>query len=382
MNGQIELREAPGSNGKLTLEGYASRTETPYEVLGFTETIRRGAFKRSLKEGPDTSLLVNHEGLPIARTTAGTLALSEDENGLRVRAELEPEDPDVQAIAWKMRSGALSEMSMGFRATKQTWNEDRTNRVIHEVALHRGDVSIVSAAASPTSTATLRSMEATLEQRKRMVERIGDRLCGPVGFTFDQPTGSQEYVVSHPAGVSRGRSQIAVPHRPSVTRRSHLEIAKAYAAKGESGTRSPSPSTSMGSARSRPSAGPPVTRYSHINIAKAYALKGSRGHPGSDASVEGEEDEPRYTDAEIEKLGEEGKALKKPGGGFHYPIADVRDVSNAVKDFNRAKSTEPGVRAWIVKRARLLKAEHRLPTSWQLTPEKPAPVGAGTEVGG
>jgi hypothetical protein len=72
-------------------------------------------------------------------------------------------------------------------------------------------------AASPTSTATLRSVDATLEQRQRMVERIGDRLCGPMGFAYDQP-GPEEYVVSHSAGTARGRSQIAVPRKPSVTR--------------------------------------------------------------------------------------------------------------------------------------------------------------------
>ena len=282
MNGQIELREAPGGNGKLTLEGYASRTETPYEVYPFTETIRRGAFKRSLREEPDTSLLVNHEGLPIARTTAGTLQLAEDQKRTDVRAELEPEDPDVKAIEFKMRSGALSEMSMGFRATKQTWNEERTHRIIHEVALHRGDVSIVSAAASPTSTATLRSVEATLEQRQRMVERIGDRLCGPMGFTFEEPGSRSEEYATAGARPSRRRSQIAV--------KSNVEWAKSRRAHLRSGS---------------------VTRRSQINLAKAYAAKGSRAHPGSNASVEGQEDQPRYTQAQIDKLGEEGKAFKK-----------------------------------------------------------------------
>jgi hypothetical protein len=112
-------------------------------------------------------------------------------------------------------------------------------------------------AAPPTSTATLRSVDATLEQRQRMVERIGDRLCGPMGFAYDQP-GPEEYVVSHSAGAARGRSQIAVPRKPSVTRASHIELAKAHAANG------------------------------------------SRTHPGSDASVDGQEDIPRYTPSQIE----------------------------------------------------------------------------------
>lgn len=190
-------------------------------------------------------------------------------------------------------------------------------------------MSIVSAAASPTSTATLRSVEAALEQRQRMADRIGDRLCGSVGFTFSDE--------SLPA--VRGRSQVAVRRKPkSVTGRSHLEIARAYLAKG------------------------------------------TRGHPGSAASVEGEEDQPRYTDAQIQNLGEEGKALKKPVGGYDYPIADGRDVSNAVKAFGRAKPSErAGVRAWIVKRARILAIEGRLPESWSV--KSPTPAAVGTESG-
>ena len=124
MNG-LELRIEDGGDGKLTLEGYASRTETPYQVGSFEETIKRGAFRRSLGENPDTSLLVNHEGLPLARTTSGNLRLEEDSRGLRVHASLEREDPDVRAIEFKMRRGDLSEMSIGFRATGQSWNEDR-----------------------------------------------------------------------------------------------------------------------------------------------------------------------------------------------------------------------------------------------------------------
>ena len=36
---------------------------------GYTETIARGAFTKTLSERPDVQLLINHEGLPLARTT-------------------------------------------------------------------------------------------------------------------------------------------------------------------------------------------------------------------------------------------------------------------------------------------------------------------------
>ncbi len=138
----LEIREI--SDGGLRFTGYASTTETPYTVSDFTETISKGAFKRTLGEQPDVVLLVNHEGLPLARTKSGTLTLSEDARGLRVDADLEPSDPDVQSLIPKMKRGDLTEMSFAFRATQQDWDEDYTTRTIKEVSIHRGDVSMVT----------------------------------------------------------------------------------------------------------------------------------------------------------------------------------------------------------------------------------------------
>ena len=91
-----------------------------------------------------------------------------------------------------------------------------------------------------------------------------------------------------------------------------------------------------------------------------------RAHPGSDASVEGEEDEPRYTQAEIDKLGAEGKAFKKRDGTFGWPTKDRRDLLNAIQAFGRAKPSEAAaVKAYIKLRARLMGYESLLPASWQ-----------------
>src|SRR5216684_9000974 len=83
----MELREK--DDGTWNLTGYASVTETPYEVGFYTETIKRGAFKRTLGENPDVQLLVNHDGLPLARTRSGTMRLEERDKGLWVDADLD-----------------------------------------------------------------------------------------------------------------------------------------------------------------------------------------------------------------------------------------------------------------------------------------------------
>jgi len=149
----MEIREA--DDGTITLTGYASVTETPYEVGFYTETIKRGAFKRTLREDPDVQLLVNHEGLPLARTKSGTLRLSENDRGLFVEADLDPEDPDVQALVRKMKRGDIDQMSFAFQATAQDWNEDYSERAISSVSIHRGDVSVVNMAANPAATASI-----------------------------------------------------------------------------------------------------------------------------------------------------------------------------------------------------------------------------------
>jgi HK97 family phage prohead protease len=162
--GGIELRQVD-ANGQpvLRLSGYASRTEIPYEVGFYTETIKRGAFKRTLGENPDVQLLVNHSGLPLARTRSGTLRLSEDDLGLRVEADLDPDDADVEALARKMRRGDIDQMSFAFRATDQKWNEDYTQRTLLAVSIHRGDVSVVNMGANEASTAQVRSRDKASE---------------------------------------------------------------------------------------------------------------------------------------------------------------------------------------------------------------------------
>ncbi|HET7486844.1 MAG TPA: HK97 family phage prohead protease [Acidimicrobiales bacterium] len=161
---RMELRAA-GDGATLRFEGHACVTEVAYPVYGgppygWNETIARGAFGKTLSEKPDVVFLVNHEGLPMARTVSGTLELDEDKTGLHaVAPALDPEDRDVQWIAPKMARGDLDEMSFAFRAMRQEWNEDYTDRRITEVGLSRGDVSIVTYGTNPNTSGSLRSTD-------------------------------------------------------------------------------------------------------------------------------------------------------------------------------------------------------------------------------
>lgn len=160
-----ELRE---QGSALKLSGYASTFE-PYEMHGgpakggWIEQIARTAFDKTLRGKPDLHLLINHEGMPLARTKSGTLHLSVDDHGLLVEAMLDREDPDVQRLEGKMKRKDMDEMSFAFRVIKQTWTEtegDPTGlRTIVEVSLHKGDVSVVNFGANPTTHAELANQQ-------------------------------------------------------------------------------------------------------------------------------------------------------------------------------------------------------------------------------
>jgi HK97 family phage prohead protease len=112
-----------------------------------------------LNDGADVRLLIDHEGVPLARTKSGTLALEEDERGLRVEAELDPANPDAMRVLSAMRRGDLSQMSFAFRTVKDSYNSDRSVRELKEVQLF--DVSIVTFPAYEETVAELRSRNET-----------------------------------------------------------------------------------------------------------------------------------------------------------------------------------------------------------------------------
>lgn len=153
---------------ELVLEGYASVFDKPYDILGgpdgggWSEVVDKRAFDRTLKNGPDVHLLINHDGLPLANTRSGTMDLATDNRGLKVTARLDRSDPDVQRLAPKMRRGDLREMSFAFRTVRQEWSEDDTVRRLLEVNLHKGDVSVVNFGANPATSSSLRHFEELL----------------------------------------------------------------------------------------------------------------------------------------------------------------------------------------------------------------------------
>lgn len=219
----VEIRST--SDGGLRFTGYASTTETPYTVGGFEETFARGAFKRCLNEGPDVVLLVNHEGLPLARTSSGTMTLTEDARGLKVDADLDPDDPDVLALVPKMRRGDLTEMSFAFRATDDEWSERDTKRLVRSATIHKGDVSVVTNAANHSTTAGIRSLVEEFEERagkknnKQDKAEIEDSIQKLQGLLEDDPAEELQAEELKVQVVSRSAVDMARVRRARLGRR-------------------------------------------------------------------------------------------------------------------------------------------------------------------
>jgi uncharacterized protein len=161
----IELRAADGDAGEIRVEGYAAVFEEVTEIgpqsgWGWREKIAPGAFTTTLERGDDVSFLINHRDLPLARTSSGTLTLTQDARGLKVESVLDGSDPDVQRILPKMKRGDLTKMSFAFRAKVEKWDEsgDVPERTLIELDLF--DVSIVTDPAYEGTEIGLRSREA------------------------------------------------------------------------------------------------------------------------------------------------------------------------------------------------------------------------------
>lgn len=144
----------------IKVEGYAAVFGQEADIGGlFREVIERGAFSEAI-DRDDVVFLINHVGLPLARTRSGTLQLSEDDHGLKIATTLDPDDPDVKSIAGKMKRGDLDKMSFAFFPDVQEWDDsgDTPLRTIKQASLY--DVSVVTTPAYDGTEVALRSLEA------------------------------------------------------------------------------------------------------------------------------------------------------------------------------------------------------------------------------
>jgi len=157
-------------DGNKYIEGYASVFGVRSKLILengelFYEEINPGAFTEVLqRDGLDVIFNFNHnKDAVIARTTSGTLKLSEDEIGLAFRAEIQPEISDSKDLWYRIKRGDISENSFAFRVSENDYRwepgEDEIPvRIIDRITDLR-DVSSVTYAAYPETELTARDLK-------------------------------------------------------------------------------------------------------------------------------------------------------------------------------------------------------------------------------
>lgn len=188
----VEARQA--EDGTMRLRGYAAVFNEASVPLPFIETIAPGAFRKTLMETPDVRLLINHSGLPLARTKNGTLTLTEDDRGLYMDAQI-ADTSEGRDLYKLVERGDIDQMSFAFRVIRQKYNEDRSQRTLTEVSLADGDVSVVTYPAYPTTSVEAReALRKAIDAVKEGREVTGESLI-VLNTIFEDLSEGHDYIM-------------------------------------------------------------------------------------------------------------------------------------------------------------------------------------------
>jgi Escherichia/Staphylococcus phage prohead protease len=185
MCGADELRIETRGLARV-IRGYAIVFQRLSENLGFfREQIAPEAVDRTLKEGVDLRALVNHDGLPLGRMSAGTLRVEKDIHGLLVEI-----DPPAWAehVTESIKRRDVTGMSFAFRTLKDAWDEstDPPTRTVTDMLMR--EVSVVTLPAYPQTDVAMRSLSAqraSLGHGRPVL--VSDRLAWSKSLTRPDP---------------------------------------------------------------------------------------------------------------------------------------------------------------------------------------------------
>lgn len=161
------------ADGSKVITGYAAMFNSLSQDLGgFVEVIRPGAFAQSLAGGADVRCLFNHdENMVLGRTSAGTLRLIEDENGLRFECDL-PDTSYANDLHTSIKRSDVDQCSFGFYCLEDNWvpTNDAPGVLREVLRAEVFDVSPVTFPAYKATSVTARSLfpDGTEEIEARM----------------------------------------------------------------------------------------------------------------------------------------------------------------------------------------------------------------------
>lgn len=148
------------------LTGIAAPFNSPTDLGGISETIKPGAFSKSLASNKDVLALIDHDpSRLLGRTKSGTLRLSEDQRGLNFEIAI-PDTREGQDLLVLATRGDLGGMSFGFKAINEAWTGNK--RELLEIDLR--EISVIHSWPAYASTEVAVRSRAQFEgQRERAI---------------------------------------------------------------------------------------------------------------------------------------------------------------------------------------------------------------------
>lgn len=143
---------------EMVVEGYASTFNEPYELYRDGEYVVYEQIDARAFDDADMSDVImqyNHEGRVFARNSNGTLTLTPDEKGLRIRADLGGTEIGRQLYE-EIKGGYTDKMSFGFRVgeDKRDITETADNITVMRTITKIEKLYDVSAVSIPANDAT------------------------------------------------------------------------------------------------------------------------------------------------------------------------------------------------------------------------------------
>lgn len=155
-----------GGNEDKKIVGYAAVFNSfSQPMFGFRETIKPGAFKKTIRES-DVRALINHDpNYVLGRTSSRTLRLSEDEKGLRYIIT-PPDTSFARDLVVSIERGDISQSSFGFTVVKDEWTGVSPNMTRELLEVKLFDVSSVTYPAYLQTEVSVRSLLGYLSETK------------------------------------------------------------------------------------------------------------------------------------------------------------------------------------------------------------------------
>lgn len=221
--GGLEARMAPvevraEGDDDLGIQGFGSVAEQTTTIEGYftdwDEEVAAGAWAKTIREADVRSMFNHDTNQLLGRTSAGTLRLDEQDEGLWYDVDINADDPMAIGVHAKVARGDVDGSSVWFRVVRQEWtypNEqndlERPKRRILEAQLFEvGPVTFPAFKQTTSQARSLSAVDAVLRsaglgsaaKRARLGERLaaGEDLEDELRHLFDSAPDLRDAVCS------------------------------------------------------------------------------------------------------------------------------------------------------------------------------------------